>query len=113
MPECTLVQRAIRLTYAQMMLGAVFGASTSGVFLIGFAMALGANDVALGLIAAVPMLLVAFQFMGAWLVERGTSRKKLTVVFVFVAPTVWFFIIAIPLLGDSLGSTARLGTCSA
>ena len=39
-PGTESVEKAIRLTYAQMMLNAVFAASTGGMFLIGFAMAL-------------------------------------------------------------------------
>jgi hypothetical protein len=109
MPGETLLKRAVRLTYAQVMLGSVFGASTGGMFLIGFAMAMGANDVVLGLLGTAPMLMVAFQFMGAWLVERGTSRKKLAVAFGFVGPAAWFLIVSVPLLGDSTGRAGRLG----
>ena len=109
MPGPAQVERAMRLTYAQMMLGAVFGASTGGMFLIGFALAMGADNIVLGLLMSVPMCLVVFQFLPAWLVERGVSRKKVTVVFAFLAPLFWFLIAAIPLLGGSLSKTGRLG----
>ena len=86
MPSPAQVERAMRFTYAQMMLGAVFGASTGGMFLIGFALAMGADNVVLGLLSTVPMCLVVFQFLPAWLIERGVSRKKLSVAFAFLAP---------------------------
>jgi len=108
MPTETQVNHAIKLTYAQVMLGSVFGASTGGMFLIGFAMGLGADDVALGLMSTIPQLFVVFQFAGAYLVESGFSRKKLTVWFSTLTPLAWFLIAAIPLFGASLGGRTSL-----
>jgi len=108
-PEPRLVERAIRLSYAQMMLGAVFGASTGGMFLIGFAMQLGANDVLLGLLSSVPSLFVVFQFLPAYLIERGWSRKTLTVWSGFITPLCWFGIATIPFLASRLGTMGRMG----
>ena len=102
------VTRAIRLTYAQMMLVAVFGASTGGMFLIGFAMELGAGDLALGLISSIAQPFVILQFAAAWFIERGVSRKRMTIAFALVAPACWFLVAAIPFLGDSVGSFGKL-----
>ena len=90
-----------------MMLGAVFGASTGGMFLIGFAMRLGADNVLLGLLATAPQFFVVFQFLAAFLVERHWSRKRLTVVFAFVTPLAWFLIAAIPFFEASLSMASR------
>lgn len=108
-PTPPLVERAIRLSYAQMMLGAVFGASTGGMFLVGFAMRLGADNVLLGLMSTVPQVFVLFQFLAAYLVERGHSRKRMTVVFSFIVPLCWFLVAAIPLLDGTLSSPVRFG----
>ena len=107
-PPPEQVERAIRLSYAQMMLGAVFAASTGGMFLIGFAMSLGADNVVLGLMITVPACFVVCQFMAAWLIQRGFSRKKMTVLFSFVTPLCWMLIASIPLLGGAMGRAARL-----
>jgi MFS family permease len=107
MPSPAQVDRAIRLSYAQMMLGAVFAASTGGMFLIGFAMKLGADNVLLGLISTIPALFVVFQFLAAWLVERGISRKRLTVGFSLMVPASWVLIAAIPFFETSLSTVAR------
>ena len=107
-PTPRQVERAIRLSYAQVLLMAVFGASTGGMFLIGFAMSLGADDVWLGLISAVPAVLVVSQFLSAYLTERGVGRKKMTVTFSFVTPLCWLLIASIPLLGGLIGVTGRL-----
>jgi MFS family permease len=101
-PAPAQVERAIRLSYVQQMLVAVFAASTGGMFLIGFAIDLGANNLVLGLLSTIPQFFVVFQFISALLVERGVSRKKLTVGFAFVQPLCWFLIAAIPFLGSRL-----------
>ncbi len=116
-PDARAVERAIRLTYAQMMLNAVFGASTGGMFLIGFAIGLGADNVMLGLMSTLPQFFVVFQILAAWLVEREVSRKKLTVIFAFVTPLCWFLIAGIPFLGEhaskGLRFTILIGTIAA
>src|SRR5438093_4387228 len=101
-PEAALVDRATRLSYAQVMLNAIFGASTGGMFLIGFALQLGADNLILGLLSTVPQFLVVFQFIAALLVERGFSRKKLTILFAFIQPLCWLLIAAIPLFESRL-----------
>lgn len=92
-----VVDRAIRLTYAQMMSGAVFGASTGGMFLIGFALALGADNRLLGLLSSAPMFFVVAQMLSAWAIERGASCKRVTVLAAFTMPLCWLLISAIPL----------------
>lgn len=107
-PSAARVERAVKLTYALTMLQAIFAASTGGMFLIGYAIRLGAGDVALGLMATIPQYAVAAQFVAAALVERGISRRTLTILLSFVAPLGWVFIAAIPFLGDSVSSAIRL-----
>lgn len=103
-----LLERAIRLTYAQMTLNAIFAASTGGMFLVGFAMALGADNVLLGWMGALPQFLVVFQLLSAYMIERGMSRKTLTVVFSTIGPLGWFLIAIIPFLAPALGASARV-----
>jgi MFS family permease len=107
-PSEAQVGRAIRLSYAQVMLAAVFGASTGGMFLIGFALQLGADNITLGLLSSIPALFVVLQFLAAWLVERGVSRKSLTVWFAFVGPLCWVLIGLIPLFHAALGARGSL-----
>ncbi len=102
------LDRAIRLTYAQMMLNAVFAASTGGMFLVGFAMALGADDILLGWMGTLPQFCVIFQLVAAYFIERGASRKRMTVAFSMLAPFGWFLIAAIPFFAPVLATTARM-----
>jgi MFS family permease len=108
LPTAEQVRGAIRYTYAQMMLNAVFGASTGGMFLVGFAMALGADNLLLGVITTVPQFFILFQFAAAGLIERGWSRKKMTLIFSCIAPLCWVLVAAIPLLGNALNASGRI-----
>jgi hypothetical protein len=78
------------------------------MFLIGFAMGLGADNILLGVMTAVPQFFVVFQFAGAYLVESGFSRKRQTLYFSIATPLCWFLIAAIPLLGGALSKGASL-----
>ena len=108
MPDAAAVDRAIRLTYIQVMLGSIFGASTGGMFLIGFAKELGADNIAFGLLSTVPQFFVLFQFAGAYMVESGLSRRKQTIIFSLITPACWVLVAAIPLMGSSISKPAAL-----
>jgi len=99
------VERAVRLSYAQAMVGSIFAASTGGMFLIGYALQLGAQNVHIGLMSTIPMLCVVVQLLSSLLVERGVSRRKLTLTFALLNVFGWGLIILIPYLaaGKSLG----------
>lgn len=92
------IERAVKLSYAQAMLGAIYGASVGGMFLIGYALRLGATDVQIGLMSTVPMLLVWVQLFAAAMVERGISRRLLTVVGALGNVLGWVVILLIPYL---------------
>jgi hypothetical protein len=106
-PTPVEVDQAVRLTYVQMMLTAIFGASTGGMFLIGFALDLGATDFLLGLMASVPMFFVVFQVVAAWIIERGFSPKRLAVWFGFITPLCWLFIATLPFFSAVLSPPNR------
>lgn len=90
------VERAIRLTYAQAMIGAVFSASTGGMFLIGYALKLKANNEQIGLLSSIPMLCVVVQLISSALIERGVSRRKLTIFSALANVLCWALVILIP-----------------
>ena len=52
---------------------------TGGMFLTGFALYLGATPFHIGLLAAIPAFLTSFGFVSAYLTNRLTERKNLTV----------------------------------
>ncbi len=92
------IERAVKLSYIQAMLVAVYGASTGGMFIIGYALKLGASEVQLGLMSTIPMLCIGVQLLSAAIIERGASRRVITAVASLVNALCWAGIIVIPYL---------------
>ena len=55
------------------------GTLTTGVFLVGFAVALGASNFAIGVLAAVPFCVQLLQMPAVVLVERWRARRAICV----------------------------------
>jgi len=102
------VRQAVRLSFAQAMLGAVYGASTGGMFLIGYALLLGATNVQIGLMSTIPMLCIGVQLGTAALIERGVSRRWLTVVAALLNVACWVLIILIPYAFSRASASTRV-----
>ncbi|MEI6518875.1 MAG: MFS transporter, partial [bacterium] len=103
------VDRAIRLTYAQAMIGSVYAASTGGMFLIGYALKLQATDVQIGLMTTIPMLSVCVQLLSSALIENGISRRLLTILSAFGNVLGWALVILIPYVLASQTPTVKIG----
>ena len=103
------IERAIRLSYAQAMLGAIYGASTGGMFIIGYALKLKANNVQIGLMSSIPMLCVVVQLFSAMMVERGISRRLLTLLGALLNVSGWVLIILIPYVAARAPVAAKIG----
>ena len=103
-----MVRRTIRLSYAQAMLGTVYGASVGGMFLIGYALMLGAGNVQIGLMSTLPMMAVSLQLPAAWLVERGVSRRRMTFLGSLGNVLGWLLIILIPYALSAAGAPAKI-----
>ena len=69
-------EKGLRVSIYEGSFAAIFIALTTGPFLAGYALFLGANDFQLGLVAAFPFLAQAFQLPGALWVEKFQRRKK-------------------------------------
>jgi len=79
------------------------------MFLIGYALRLGADNVQIGLMSTIPMLCVVAQMVSAATIEAGASRKRLTVVFSFLNVSGWAFAILIPHLFLGSSSATKVG----
>jgi MFS family permease/enamine deaminase RidA (YjgF/YER057c/UK114 family) len=73
----------------------LFSITTSG-FLVAFALALGANNYHIGILAAIPFLMQIVQIPAIGLVERIRRRKQIAVLSWFPAQLLWFPIALIP-----------------
>lgn len=118
------IQRGLRLSIAEGLLSNIHVTVTSGAFLTGFALLLGAGDFELGLIAALPFVGQLSQFVGAYLEERLGARRMLVALTAGVGRALWALIAALPflvVLGPArlpvfliilAASQALLGICS-
>jgi len=72
-----------------------FSITTSG-FLTAFALALGANNLQIGILAALPFMMQTLQLPSIWLVERFRRRKTIALMTWVPAQLLWFPIALIP-----------------
>jgi MFS family permease len=73
-----------------------FSITTSG-FLAAFALALGANNLQIGILAAIPFIMQILQLPAIWLVEKVRKRKAIAILVWYPAQLTWFAIALIPL----------------
>jgi MFS family permease len=74
----------------------LFSITTSG-FLAAYALALGASNLQIGILAALPFLMQILQLPAIWLVEKVRRRKAITVLAWYPAQLMWFAMALIPL----------------
>lgn len=72
-----------------------FSITTSG-FLAAFALALGANNFQIGILAALPFLMQILQLPSIWLVEKFRKRKAIALMTWLPAQLLWFPMALIP-----------------
>lgn len=104
-----VIERAVRLSYAQAMLASVYAASTGGMFIVGYALKLGADDVQIGLMSTIPMCAVVSQLVSAAMIERGASRRRMTIAAALVNVSGWALIILLPYAMSHASADARIG----
>src|SRR5579862_9937042 len=101
-PEATFPdadeQRLLRLILYDALASEAMGTLTTGVFLLCFAVALGAGNFAIGVLAAVPFCVQLLQLPAVFLVERWRSRRDICVWSAAVGRTFLLGAAAAPLL---------------
>jgi len=83
-----------------------FASITTSGFLAAFALALGATNLQIGILAAIPFIMQPLQIPAILLVERLGQRKALTVSTWLVAQLLWLPIALIPVLIRAPGAGA-------
>jgi MFS family permease len=86
----------------------VYTILTGGAFLTGLALYLGANDVTIGLLAALPFLAQTAQILSAYLVDRTGRRKSITLWAAVAARQSWWLIVPLLFLPVTWGLEALL-----
>jgi len=83
-----------------------FGSIAGSGILAGFALALGANNLQIGILAAIPFMTMPLQIVTVALIDRVGRRKIIAVPIWFMAELIWIPIAMIPLYADVPGSRA-------
>src|ERR1700694_1019723 len=74
-----VAERASRLVLYDALSHEAMGALTTGVFLVGFAVAIDASNFAIGVLAAIPFLAQLLQIPAVVLIERWRARRSVCV----------------------------------
>jgi hypothetical protein len=96
-------RRVLRLVLLDALASEAMGTLTTGVFLVGFAVALGADNFAIGVLAAVPFFAQLLQIPAVLLVERWRVRRDICVFSTAIGRTFLVGAAAAPLIGGALG----------
>lgn len=98
---------ALRLSTLDGALASVFGALTGGVFVTGFALRLGANELLIGLLAALPLLAAVAQLGGAYLIERIGRRRAVCIGGASWSRLLWLVAFVLPLVAGAEAAWLR------
>lgn len=94
----SVVQHGLRLSIIEGALSNIHITLTAGVFVTGLALMLGAGDLALGVISALPFAGQLFQFVGAYLEDRLGRRRELVLATAISGRVLWALIAILPFL---------------
>jgi len=83
-----------------------FGSIMSSGFITAYALLLGANNLEIGILAALPFIMQPLQLIQTPIVERVKRRKLVAVLAWGIAQSLWILVALIPLLLDVPGSAA-------
>ena len=100
------VARGLRMMTREGMASMGFSSITTSGFLAAFALALGANNLQIGVLAAIPFIMQLLQIPTILLVEKVRRRKAIATITWFVAQLLWFPMALIPVLMGTPGGGA-------
>lgn len=100
------VRSGLRTLIFQGTAGMGFDSITTGGFMAAYALALGASNAQIGILAALPFLFQPLQIVSISLTERFRKRKQIAVVAMVIANAVWVPAALIPFFIDAPGTMA-------
>jgi hypothetical protein len=90
----TLPPTLIKNSFGDGIFATVFATLTRGVFLTGFAIHMGMNEFAIGLLAAIPYAATLFQLPASIMITRTGQRKGVTIFNAACGRLTWLLILA-------------------
>lgn len=91
------VLRGLRIATYEASFATVWATLTTGIFLVGFALWLGANNLVIGLVTAIPTFAGLIQIVSSYFGERMKSRKSITAWFSLLGRGLWLPILLLPI----------------
>ena len=101
-----VLKRSMNLSVAEGSLATIMGTLTSGVFLTGFALEMGATRLQIGVLSALPVCANLMQLAGAYLLERRGECKNLCLITTVISRLLWLPIFLVPFLFAKSGPFA-------
>jgi len=95
--QSPLVRQALRLSVWDGVFANLYANLTGGVFLVGYALALKASEVQIGLLAAFPLLANIIQPFSTYVLERTGRRRPLALLGGAFARLIWLVLIGLSL----------------
>ncbi|MBV8169104.1 MAG: MFS transporter [Alphaproteobacteria bacterium] len=108
-PHAEMADRTFRLILYDALASEAMGSLTTGVFLVGYAIELGASNFAIGVLAAVPFLVQLLQLPGVVLVERLRARRAICAWVSAIGRSFLLASATAPWLGPGWGVAALVG----
>jgi len=100
------VSRGLRALTWEGVVSTGFSSVTTSTFLVAFALALGADNFQIGVLASIPFITDLFQIPAVWLVEKFRQRKVIVLVTWLVSQLLWIPIALIPIVMEIPGAGA-------
>ena len=91
------VRRGLRALTWETMASTGFSSLTTSTFLVAFALALGANNFQIGVLASIPFIADLLQIPAVWLIERFRRRKVIVLATWLFSQLLWIPIALIPI----------------
>ena len=108
MTDSPVVRKALRLSVWDGIFANLYANLTGGVFLVGYALALKASEVQVGLLAAFPLVANVAQVFSTYLIELIGRRRPLALVGGTFARLIWLVVILAPFYTPSRRSLLYL-----
>ncbi|MBU2560638.1 MFS transporter [archaeon] len=103
------IERGLNSVIKDGLASQTMGVFTGGIFLVAFALLLGASNLVIGILAAIPPLTQLVQIPGVYLVERVRNRRAISVYASIFSRTFWILVASIPFLFSPKLGVAILG----
>lgn len=88
------IRTSLKASTIDSIFSSIFGCATGGVILTDFLLHLGATNVEIGLLSALPMMMNFLQPVGAYIADQQTSRRTYNLLIFGLSRLLWLLLVA-------------------